>query len=299
MISNIGKMVAGLCVIFLFCETEDPVAPDFSPEPPCVFPCTVIDGVGTAAITIGMQKKEIEKKMQLDSIDTLSSRLYYYYKDSCDDIYTIEYTDSNTARSIEITSPRIKCAANINVGKKRKDIEAVYGPAIVTPVYQTLNALQYDIEGLIFFVDDSTGLKNIKILAPMELLPVKAGYGSEEINIRSTKKSITTLDYDSISFRPGTTGEYATLIYDNLVYGIWFPNDTTVSRISFGSHIICDATITKRSTNVAVRNMFGVPDTQMQLTSLNEDVYCYIHRGVDFIFDTSGYVIQTVIYPAQ
>lgn len=299
MIRIIGKIIASLWSLFLFCETNDPIAPDLIPDNPCVLPCTVIDGIGTALITIGMQKKDIEKKIQLYSIDTISNRFYYVYKDSCDDIYTIEYTDSNIARSIEIESPRIKCAANITVGKTKNDIEAVYGPAVVTPVYQTLNALHYDIEGLIFFVDDLTGLKSIKILAPIKLLPVASGYGSEEINIYSTKGDISSLEYDSISFKSSSTYETITLIYENRVYGITFSNDTTVSRIFFGSNIICDSAITKRSTQNAVKDKYGIPDTQMQLGSLNQEAYCYIHRGVDFIFDTCGFVIQTVIYPPQ
>ena len=183
--------------------------------------------------------------------------------------------------------------------ENKNDIEAVYGPAVVTPVYQTLNALHYDIEGLIFFVDDLTGLKSIKILAPIKLLPVASGYGSEEINIYSTKGDISSLEYDSISFKSSSTYETITLIYENRVYGITFSNDTTVSRIFFGSNIICDSAITKRSTQNAVKDKYGIPDTQMQLGSLNQEAYCYIHRGVDFIFDTCGFVIQTVIYPPQ
>lgn len=294
-----GNTVAAFCVIFLFCETQNPITPAFTADNPCVMPVTVIDGVGTEVIAIGMQKNEIEKKMQLLSIDTLSNRFYYSYKDSCDDIYTVEYTSSNIARSIGIKSQRIKCAANITIGKTRDDIEAVYGPAVVTPVYQTLNALHYDIEGLIFFVDDSSGLESIKILAPVELLPVKSGYGSEEINLLSTKNSIASLEYDSISFESHSTYETVTLIYGNRVYGIWLPNDTTVSRIAFGSKIICDSVITRRSTKNEVKNMYDKPDEQMKINSTNQDVYCYIHRGVDFIFDTCGYVTQTVIYPAQ
>lgn len=299
MIRNIGTAIAGLCVVVLFCESEDPVAPALSPDNPCVLPVAVVDGVGTAEITIGMRKDDIGNKMQLRSIDTLSNRYYYNYEDSCDDRYTVEYTDSNTVRSINITSQRIKCAANITVGKTKNDIEAIYGPAFVTQVYQTLNALHYDIEGLIFFVDDSIGLKSVKILAPLELLPVKSRYGSDEINIHSTRECIASLEYDSISVSSGTTSDVVTLIYNNRVYGIWFPNDTTVSRISFGSKVICDSAITKRSTKTVVMNRYDTPDTQMQLTSLNQDVFCYIHRGVDFIFDASGYVIQIVIYPAK
>jgi hypothetical protein len=293
------NVVATLCVIFLFCETTDPVTPDLPSDNPCVMPVTVIDGIGTSEITIGMQKNEAEQKLQLISIDTLSSRYYYFYSDSCDDTYTIEYTDSNTVRSIEIESQRIKCAANIIVGKTKNDIETVYGPAVVTPVYQTLNALHYDIEGLIFFVDDSTGLESIKILAPIKLIPVTSGYGSEEINVHSTKSDISSLEYDSISFKSSSTYETITLIYEKRVYGISFSNDTTVSRIFFGSNVICDSTITKRSTQNTVMDKYGIPDTQIQLKSLNQEAYCYIHHGVDFIFDTCGFVIQTVIYPPQ
>lgn len=299
MIRTVIKIVAALWTIFLFCETKDPVIPVLILDNPCVLPCTVIGGIGTDLITIGIPKEEIEKKMQLHSIDTLSNRFYYVYIDSCDDIYTVEYTDSNIARSIEIESQRIKCAANITIGKTKNDIEAIYGPATITPVYQTLNALHYDIEGLIFFVDDSTGLESIKILAPIELLPVTSGYGSEEINLHSTKNSIESLDYDSISFKSSSMYETITLIYENRVYGISFSNDTTVSRIIFGSNVICDSAITKRSTQNAVKDKFGIPVTQMQLKSLNQEAYCYIHRGVDFIFDTCGFVIQTVIYPPQ
>jgi len=296
---NIGKTIAAFCVIFLFCETEDPITPDFPSDNPCVTPVTVIDGIGTSEITIGMQKNEVEQKLQLNLVDTLSSRLYYSYSDSCDDMYTVEYTDSSTVQSIEIKSPRIKCAQNLTVGATKEDIKAVYGPTTDDTVYQTLYALHYDIEGLIFFVDDSTGLESIKIFAPIELLHVKSGYGSQEINIQSTKNSVTSLDYDSITFESGNNYEFATLIYNNLVYGIWFPNDTTVSRIAFGSKIICDSIVTKRNTESQITDIYGEPDTRMQFKNSNQDVYCYIHRGVDFIFDTLGYVTQTVIYPPQ
>lgn len=285
----------------MFCKTEDPVTPALSPDIhiPCVFPVEINDGIGTALITIGMLKSEIDKLMQLYSIDTLNNRLYYNYKDSCEDAYTIEFSDTNTVRSVEVKSLRLKCRSNVSIGKKRKDIEDIYGPAFITHVYQTLNALHYDIEGIIFFVDDSTGLQSVKILAPMELLHVKSGYGSDKINIKSTKNSIETLDYDSISSIPGNGYEYINLFYENRVYGIWFPDDTTVSRIAFGSKVICDSIITKRSKENEVIDIYGLPDSQMQFESLKQHVYCYIHRGVDFVFDTCGYVVQTMIYPAQ
>ena len=61
MIRIIGKIIASLWSLFLFCETNDPIAPDLIPDNPCVLPCTVIDGIGTALITIGMQKRYREK----------------------------------------------------------------------------------------------------------------------------------------------------------------------------------------------------------------------------------------------
>lgn len=293
-------MAVGLFLLFLFCETEDPIALS-SPltDSPCVFPVETTDGIGTAVVNIDMHKRKIDQSLQLYSIDTLNDRFYYNYNDNCDDTYAIEYTDTNTVRSIAIKSPRIKCRSNITVGKTKKEIEDVYGPAFITQVYQTLNALHYDIEGIIFFVDDSTGLESVKILPPVELLHVKSGYGSEEINIYSTKNSILSLEYDSIFFTTTDTYEHINLIYENRVYGIWFPDDTTLSRIAFGSKIICDSIITKRSTENEVKDIYGLPDTQMQFESLKQHVYCYIRRGVDFVFDTCGYVVQTVIYPVR
>lgn len=293
------NIVAVLCVLFLFCDTKDPVMPTFISDNPCVLPVTVIDGVGTTAITIGMNKSDIEKRMTLYLVDTLSGRFYYHYSDSCNDLYTIEYTDTNTVRAIEIESQRIRCAATITVGTTKNDIEAVYGPATVTNVYQKLNALHYDIEGLIFFVDDSTGLQSVKILAPLKLLPVKSGYGSEEINVNSTKSSISSLKYDRLSFNPSGSYDVATLINGTMVYGIWFENDTTVSSILFGSKVICDSIITKRSTIDDVIKQYSTPDTLIRFETLKEDMYCYNHKGVNFIFDSTGYVIQTEIYPPQ
>lgn len=299
MIKVAMKIVTSLLVLYIMCTSENPAIPHILPQTPCVLPVTVIGGIGTSALTIGMSKNTADMIMELFSVETLNNRFYYCYHDSCDDTYKVEYSDINTVSSIEIISRRIKCASNIVAGSAKEDIEAQYGPAFVTSVYQTLNALHYDIEGLIFFVDDSDGLKSIKVLAPRELLSVKSGYGSDEINIHSTRSSIESLDYDSLSFTQKSTCEYATLIYNNRVYGIWFLNDTTVSRIAFGSNSVCDSIITKRNTKDSVRSIYGIPDTQMRLESLNQDVYCYIHRGVDFIFDTCGYVTQTVIYPPQ
>lgn len=297
MIQTIKKAAIVLCVFILFCTREDPLTPTLSSDNPCVYPVSVIDGIGTADITIGMSKDEIESRMPVQSIDTLHDKLYYTYEDSCGDNYTIEYSDVKAAKSIQIESQRIRCAQNITPGKNRVDIEAVYGPAFITPVYQSLNALHYDIEGLIFYVDDSTGLESITILPPIELLPVTSGYGSDEINIDKTKEDILSLDYDSVSVKQGDGYEFITLIYDDHLYGIWYSNDTTVSRISFGSRTVCDSVITKRDTKDALEEVYGAPETQFQLESLDQVAYCYVSRGVDFFIDSAGYVCQTVIYP--
>ncbi|MDO5575552.1 MAG: hypothetical protein Q4F84_00620 [Fibrobacter sp.] len=296
---NIIKTVPFLCAAIMSCESENPVAADSDLEKPCVLPCTVTDGVGTSLVVIGMTKDKVDQNVHYISTDTLSGRFYYNYLGDCDDKYTVEYSDSNTVRSIGIESERIKCALNITNGTTRENIESVYGSVSVTQVYQTLNALYYDIEGIIFFVDDITGLESVKILAPKVLVPVRSGYGSNEININSTKESLLLLDSDSIIFTPKSTYESVTLIYQNEVYGLVLVNDTTVSRVFFGSDVICDSMITKRSTREIVESNYGQPDAKSRLETLDQDVYSYIYKGVDFIFDSLGYVIQTVIYPPQ